>query len=1772
MTADRLVAESRPQAPTTGNFSVSPSANGHAAIDLSLSEKLTEIGTWQRLLKEFMQKSGKLNDLISHFTQKFVQVGERRNFALTVLTDMAWTILILTWEAILQGELPIIAVGEMGFKERYDNLITQHQLCRAEWLKEISEMRDRRREKRYGVWFNDACHVKEEEVFRYVPEDALIGEETKEYFRVAVEEGVKVAFARTSETNLAEQLMMAERRLEATVAESEDLKYRVQELQTIIAERNSQKLKDTAYLKEDLKKAHHQQMSLQKQVESLTERLLDRGGGGDMRATKSMSRRGSTQSRASGAGDRDADITVEEVKHLRDNVRRLTTTLMQSQIDISEAEASQSPTSPTSVEPEARKRMSVVIADVVEVDDGDLGEDDLKQEVGPGSPPAAGGLRKRSKTHAAKASAKKSPSRRGSAAQAAAPIAEAEEAHSSEQQDGSPLVSQVRVREVRARENRMKAEREELEQKLTNLTQEKETLQRDKNDLEEKLQAYQWAELAPSIPEEKTPKTPKAPVFDFAAQEREDKLKVENQLLMQKLADGTSVQQSLEVEMGKLRARVEELKQLLAEKAADRVSSSDAGTSVEQPPARTMENQTFAVTTGSQPQHVVGRSGSRHSSEVSGIRTPSEDSSVPKGLPSAVKGPTISRAPSTGSLAQGPTMSRAPSMGSLAQGQSRPNSSGSTPGGRGAAMSRAASTGAAQANQGSLMTRTPSSGFAVASQQMGRLPSAGSNLQAQGMTRVHSTGGASRSLVKAGGMKPLTLQTDGFDIEELEATGHHARFQLVQEPGEADSPKSPRSAILPNFSPPCSRPPSARVAPAAAAVMHAMGQISRSAGQASRPNSPQASQTLARFRAASEHDPQDFFPSFLDEEELRRMVAEIRTYGSDGLMMKLRRGAGSRRPLTEYEAEATVAHLARLVRICGNSALVRHNSAGQSIQDDHGNASQPQGASKHQQQQGSELHPDHQEKEQQQPLQAPLQQHDTQDKQQHPRPPPLQTALVEATQHAQQCVQKTTSPQQQALQKTHTSPFPSPRTGGAPAPPQVAPLSVMQSLSPKVPQVKLAENLSQSPPPLTSKGSVEQQSSAQPQQAPEQQSRLPSRQPSMQYEQIPQVPLKEGLQIKELRQSQHELQEENKALQQQIGDLQEQVALLRQQLLSSRQLQRTKSKHALLEDRSLSPSTPKLMCQSQHMMLTPRHAAPTVTLSPDEKDSPPHHRPGRCASRGLDTAETPRRASSAGSEGGTDSQTLTLQMRARPRFVSDSAAQAQANLVVPAAEEPRTAAAPVKVPPLTTLRANAPYASTGAPTRIPSKAVLEGPAIEGTVPASTVSTASRKESNQETASRKESKQETASRKESKQETASIGSERRASQSSGFDEEKFGEAEPSESERSAPRRSSSALSSQAAAVLPRVREQVSPLELARPASADLRPESHLQEPGTPKSTATAGEVLRRESSGCCSSPTPPVQPVLWTQPDAAASTTRPALVRRQSSAASCPALPTAAVQSESRANEQPLLPAVPRRGSGAASPASRKRPTTASGVMQQQQQQGASGRVLFEADSAPALLLDMVPSGPPQVSASAKKGSKSKSSRTPVAVRIEPMIPTRPATAPDKLALALDNAARGGAEGRAAAVVPLRKRLNIEDWEVPGLKLRSGSPAKTEDALVHPLRLVDDWLQEPLQGQGIERISHKSPRQQSPSPANSPRAASKDKEKAQAAKDAKEPPAKQVDKKALAHMSAALQLRQKFVKTTFKSVPAKNRGADSKDRVMMQREYVPVAAQVKLQNR
>jgi len=288
------------------------------------------------------------------------------------------------------------------------------------------------------------------------------------------------------------------------------------------------------------------------------------------------------------------------------------------------------------------------------------------------------------------------------------------------------------------------------------------------------------------------------------------------------------------------------------------------------------------------------------------------------------------------------------------------------------------------------------------------------------------------------------------------------------------------------------------------------------------------------------------------------------------------------------------------------------------------------------------------------------------------------------------------------------------------------------------------------------------------------------------------------------------------------------------------------------------------------------------------------------------------------------------------------------------------------------------------------------------------------------------------------------------------------------------------------------------------------------------------------------------------------------LRRQSSAASCPAL--SAVESESRMEEQSMLAGVSILRSGSSTalpPASRSRPTTAGATGRPEQ------RVLFQTESEPTLMVDQVKTGPPtQAAANKKAGSTQRSNRAPVTVRIEPMIPTRPATAPDKLALALDCAARGGAEE--GTVVPLRKRFNMEDWEVPGVRLRAGSPAKAEEAQVNPLKLADDWLQEPLRSQGIERIGSKSPRPQSKSPPASPRKASKEKAEQKAA--AQEAAAKHIDKKALAQMASALQHRQKLVKPITKSIPAKQKGADAKERITVQREYVPVASPVKLQHR
>jgi len=123
---------------------------------VSRCDKLMEIGNWQRCLREFMQSDARLSDLVSLYGQKFVQVGENKNFTLSTLTDMAWTVLVLTWEAILEQKLPLLNQVEHGFQKRYEDLKVQFNACRSDYLRDVSNMRDQKRAKKWNASMQSA--------------------------------------------------------------------------------------------------------------------------------------------------------------------------------------------------------------------------------------------------------------------------------------------------------------------------------------------------------------------------------------------------------------------------------------------------------------------------------------------------------------------------------------------------------------------------------------------------------------------------------------------------------------------------------------------------------------------------------------------------------------------------------------------------------------------------------------------------------------------------------------------------------------------------------------------------------------------------------------------------------------------------------------------------------------------------------------------------------------------------------------------------------------------------------------------------------------------------------------------------------------------------------------------------------------------------------------------------------------------------------------------------------------------------------------------------------------------------------------------------------------------------------------------------------------------------------------------------------------------------------------------------------------------------------
>eukprot|EP00435_Cladocopium_sp_Y103_P038024 s836_g10.t1 len=180
--------------------------------DGDVPEKIKKIAGWKRAMKEFMNGDPKLNDLVHLFTQKFVQMGQSRNFTLSTLLDpsmgpmwnldrssgplflvftmdLSWTVLILTWEAVINDRLPMMDEVERGFKEKYEDLQKTLMESRRQYLAELSEHRDRMRSETLSPPLQAAlAEIGEEDadhgVYRFQPEMAL-DPLTQEYFKGA---------------------------------------------------------------------------------------------------------------------------------------------------------------------------------------------------------------------------------------------------------------------------------------------------------------------------------------------------------------------------------------------------------------------------------------------------------------------------------------------------------------------------------------------------------------------------------------------------------------------------------------------------------------------------------------------------------------------------------------------------------------------------------------------------------------------------------------------------------------------------------------------------------------------------------------------------------------------------------------------------------------------------------------------------------------------------------------------------------------------------------------------------------------------------------------------------------------------------------------------------------------------------------------------------------------------------------------------------------------------------------------------------------------------------------------------------------------------------------------------------------------------------------------------------------------------------------------------------------------------------------------------------
>lgn len=167
---------------------------------------------WQSALKDFVLKEPRLNDAINLFAQKFVAMGENKNFTLSTLTDMTWTVLVVMWEAVASGKIQGLGNVELTImQKKYEELMKRFMETRSQYLKELAAMRD---EKRQGMWnnhledsFNQLCP--EEPIYSFVPSDAMDPVQ-KQFFKDAMEETVKLALIKGAQSQMSQMQDLAQ--------------------------------------------------------------------------------------------------------------------------------------------------------------------------------------------------------------------------------------------------------------------------------------------------------------------------------------------------------------------------------------------------------------------------------------------------------------------------------------------------------------------------------------------------------------------------------------------------------------------------------------------------------------------------------------------------------------------------------------------------------------------------------------------------------------------------------------------------------------------------------------------------------------------------------------------------------------------------------------------------------------------------------------------------------------------------------------------------------------------------------------------------------------------------------------------------------------------------------------------------------------------------------------------------------------------------------------------------------------------------------------------------------------------------------------------------------------------------------------------------------------------------------------------------------------------------------------------------------------------------